>query len=263
MTKVYTLLILTLVSFSCLAQVEGTWKIAPEANSLAVGPAMGDFSWYSISDDEVNQRACYYNDLYVFRADGTFINMQGNETWLEEWQSGGDAMCGAPVAPHDGSNDATWSYNATNRTVTITGVGAYIGLPKVHNAGEIDNPANAVSSITYPANIQGDRMVIDINFGGIGVWHFVLVKVTGTTSVTEITEEAFSFSPNPATSEIYVNSENPIDAFTIRDITGKVMIERRNILLNENIDVSTFDQGLYLLESRSGDQITVKKLMIK
>ena len=263
MRKIYTLFILALACSFSYAQVEGTWQIAPEANSLAVGPAMGDFSWWSINSDEVVQRSCYYDDLYVFRADGTFINMLGSETWLEEWQTGGaDAGCGAPVAPHDGSGSATWSYNATNRTVTLTGVGAYLGLPKVNNSGEIDNPDNAPASITYPANIQGDRMVIDINFGP-GFWHYELVRVTGTTSVSDITEDAFTFSPNPATDELRIVSDEVIDAFTIRDMTGRIVLQRSDMIINETIDVSSFESGLYLLESRSGDQRTVKRVVIK
>ena len=51
--------------------------------------------------------------------------MQGS-TWLESWQE----ECGTPVAPHDGSNPATYSY--TGDTVTVVGDGA-LGLPKVHN----------------------------------------------------------------------------------------------------------------------------------
>ncbi len=267
MTKVYTLLIFITLSFSCLAQVEGTWRVAPEANSLAVGPAMGDFSFFSISDEEVAERACFYDDLFVFRANGSFENIPGDETWLEGFQTGGaDPGCGTPVAPHDGSNPATWTYNATNRTVTLNGVGAHLGLSKVINDDELERPEDAPNSITYPVILSGDRMTIDIpvTLGTeSGFWHFVLVRVTGTTSVRDIAEDQFSFSPNPAISEIYVNSAEPIDAFTIRDITGKVMLQRNKVLLNETIDVSTFSQGLYLLESRSGDQVTVKKMMVK
>ena len=55
----------------------------------------------------------------------------GDETWLEGWQNGGSEVCGAPVAPFDGSNSATYSYDASAGTLTVTGLGAHIGLPKV------------------------------------------------------------------------------------------------------------------------------------
>ncbi|MDP6033639.1 MAG: lamin tail domain-containing protein, partial [Candidatus Marinimicrobia bacterium] len=91
----------------------GTWKMAPEAGALFVGPNPGDDSWWSNSADDVVIRACYFDDDYVFNADGSFNNVQGDETWLEYWQhlsdTNGDGSvdydddhCGAPVYPHDG-----------------------------------------------------------------------------------------------------------------------------------------------------------------
>ncbi|MBT6939815.1 MAG: hypothetical protein HN994_05425, partial [Candidatus Marinimicrobia bacterium] len=87
--------------------IEGTWKLAPIAGALMVGPAANDGSWWSNTEDDVALRACYFDDEYVFGADGSFSNVLGTETWIEGWQGGTDA-CGAPVAPHDGSNAASW-----------------------------------------------------------------------------------------------------------------------------------------------------------
>ncbi|MCB0431605.1 MAG: hypothetical protein KDD18_00685, partial [Mangrovimonas sp.] len=62
-------------------------------------------------------RACYYDDEYVFGADGSFSNVLGSDTWIEGWQGGSDA-CGAPVAPYDGTAVATYTYDAGAGTVT-------------------------------------------------------------------------------------------------------------------------------------------------
>ena len=75
--------------------LEGTWQVT----SLGVGPTQGATNWWS-NDVSSGQRACYYDDTYVFNADGSFANVQGDETWLETWQEGVDAEgYGAPVAP--------------------------------------------------------------------------------------------------------------------------------------------------------------------
>ena len=55
-------------------------------------------------------------------------NAMGGDTWLEGWQ--GAEGCGAPVAPFDGSNAATYSHDASAGTLTVYGLGAHIGLPK-------------------------------------------------------------------------------------------------------------------------------------
>ena len=38
-----------------------------------------------------------------------------------------------PVAPHDGSASATFSYDEASATLTLTGKGAHLGLPKAVN----------------------------------------------------------------------------------------------------------------------------------
>ena len=57
--------------------------------------------------------------------------------------------CGTPAAPHDGSADATYVYNAEAGTLTISGKGAHVGLPKAVNTGEISNGAAIPDEVTY------------------------------------------------------------------------------------------------------------------
>ena len=93
-------------------------------------------------------------DLFVFGADGAFSQAMGTETWLEGWQGVSADGCGTPVSPHDGSA-TDYTYSVTNNmgvgysTVTVSGIGAHLGLAKVHNNGELSSPegANDVSSI--------------------------------------------------------------------------------------------------------------------
>ena len=168
MRKTYILLFLFTFSLTfAFAQVAGTWKMAPQAGALAVGPELGNYSWWSNSAGDVAIRACYFDDEYVFAEDGTFNNVQQDETWIEPWQGMDPEACGAPVAPHDGSIPATWAYDADAGTITLNGEGAYLGLSKVVNDGELsaDPPAPLPSSITYPVefNATGDTMTIDIS----------------------------------------------------------------------------------------------------
>ncbi|MBF8150245.1 hypothetical protein ITJ86_10070 [Winogradskyella sp. F6397] len=154
----------------------GTWQMAAEAGSLAVGPHVGDTSWYSCDDGCVVDRACYFDDTYVFGADGSFANVLGTETWIEPWQ-GGDDTCGAPVAPHDGSIPATYSYDIGSGTLTIMGEGSYIGLPKATNQGELPD-VDVPGSITYTATLSDNNNTMHVNVEtGTGVfWQYKLVK---------------------------------------------------------------------------------------
>ncbi|MEZ5195214.1 MAG: hypothetical protein R2764_02050 [Bacteroidales bacterium] len=68
------------------------------------------------------ERDCFFDDTYVFGADGSFSNVLGTETWLEDWQVG-SYECGTPVAPHDGTVAATYTFDETGGTVTLNGTG--------------------------------------------------------------------------------------------------------------------------------------------
>jgi hypothetical protein len=239
------------------------WKMSPTAQSLAVGPNKGDFSWWAIDDANVITRACFYDDEFKFNADGSFENVLGDDTWLEPWQGVAAEECGAPVAPHDGSAIASWAYDADAGTVTLTGTGAYLGLPKVHNAGELSSPNDAVAEITYPVEMSEDgmTMTIDIDFGG-GWWHFVLAKEEDRSNVKSIDKNLFKVYPNPAKNEITVSSIENIGKVTIYDVTGKVMYTSNKVNANSTVNVSTFSRGVYMIEVMTDNKVSVKRLIL-
>ena len=133
--------------------IAGTWKIAPIAGALGVGPAQGDISWWSSVKQDVATRACLMDDEFVFGADGSFANVMGGSTWVEGWQGAAEDGCGTPVYPHDGAatRTYTYSYDADAGTITVNGVGAHLGLAKVYNGGELASASEAagIESITY------------------------------------------------------------------------------------------------------------------
>ena len=119
--------------------------MSPVASALAVGPSSDNLSWWSNSAEDVDTRYCLFDDVYSFNADGSFSNTTDDLTWLETWQGVDAESCGAPVAPHDGSAAATFVYDEAAGTLTLNGVGAYIGLAKVVNGGEVSNGATNAS----------------------------------------------------------------------------------------------------------------------
>ena len=179
----------------------GTWKLAPIAGALGVGPAVGDVSWFSCDANCVTERACHYDDEYIFGSDGTFTNNLGADTWVEGWQGGADT-CGTPVAPYDGSNAATYVYDETGGTVTLNGTGAFLGLPKANNQGELPNVA-VPSSITYNVIFTGANSIDIYIESGSGVfWQYKMIREAGTTNpiagTWQMAEEAGSLGVGPA-----------------------------------------------------------------
>ena len=180
MKKIYTLLLLS-ISISFSAQIEGSWSLNPAAGALGVGPDSANTSWWSSDAAAVTTRDCLFDDSIVFHSNGTYDHYMDGSTWLETWQAGSPAEgCGAPIAPHDGGSN---SYTFANGVLTVSGVGAHIGLAKVHNSGEDGAPVN--DQIAYHVTFSGSSseiMTVDISFpnaggtNGLGWWRYVYLK---------------------------------------------------------------------------------------
>ena len=174
----------------------GTWKLAPVAGALALGPNANDFSWWSNSLADVTTRDCLFDDQYIFDAGTESTNEAGDtlwtgayeiltdgSTWLETWQGFSTEICGDPVAPHDESNAPfTYEVNISAGTVTLKGVGAYFGLAKVYNGAELAAAADAPESITY-THVDDDGSdsleKFQIIGANAGLWQYTLEHQEG------------------------------------------------------------------------------------
>ena len=177
-------------SVSPAIPIAGDWKLAPIAGALGVGwDADNANGWWSSTENMITDRACIFDDIYRLSSDGTFTNLMGNLTWLESWQGSDPEACATPVAPHNGSVPATYIYDATASTITVNGLGAHIGLPKVHNNGELSASEDAVTAITYTISElapDGMSMTLQVNYSGSAVWQFKLVKLENTLDAGEV-----------------------------------------------------------------------------
>ena len=122
-----------------------------------------------------NDWGCFLDDVYVFESNGSFSNDLGSTTWIQPFQVALDSMsnlCGTPVSPFDGSS-TTHTYTRTGNTkgtITINGVGAYLGLAEMTNVENLNGSeaqANGVypdipASRFYAYEIEGDYLLLKI-----------------------------------------------------------------------------------------------------
>ena len=154
----------------------GEWVMVSEAGALAVGPTAGSAEWWFNSEADLTTRACFFDDVYTFGTDGSFSISMDGETWLEVWQGVGSDQCGTPVAPHDGTASYTWEI--VEGKLKLVGKGAFVGLAKAVNAGEL--PSVAVpDDVTYmidqfDVNGGNKRMKLIIETGSGVFWTFIL-----------------------------------------------------------------------------------------
>ena len=178
----------------------GDWVLVPEYGAFGVGPTPGSTSNWVSDEDAVNTRSCLFDDVYRFDFDGTFQNILGDQTWLETWQGVSSESCGVPVSPHDGLTSASYSYDFDAKMITINGIGAYLGIPKVINdAAELSDPESAPESISYKvvANTQ-DRMTLEVSYTG-GYWTFKFIRKDALNSETPPATDGRLSMPSLAT----------------------------------------------------------------
>jgi len=162
---------------------EKIWKLAPEAGALHVGPNVYDV-WWSSSASDVNDRACHFDDEYIFRENGEFEYKNNGDFWADSDDDGNvypnDMAIGVGCHPstdwplaYQAWDSGVHSFDIMNNTLTINGEGAWIGLYKIGNTSDVLVPQD---SITY--NIQSlnsTRMVLVAAYG-TQVWKITLTS---------------------------------------------------------------------------------------
>ena len=152
----------------------GKWKLDGDG-AAGVGPSAGSMEWWASVEAD---RPCWYDDIYDFGADGSFSNVHGDATWVEGWQGGADS-CAAPVAPHDGSADAVFTYDEDASTLTLMGKGAYLAVPKAVNGQELSSVADTPDFVTYQVTtLDGDSMSLTVETAAGVWWSFNLKRVS-------------------------------------------------------------------------------------
>jgi Leucine-rich repeat (LRR) protein len=191
MKKDYCIIFIALCCFFNLnAQLDGTWRIASEPEALKVGPEPGSSLWWSNDEQTLIDRACYFDDAYIFNSDGSYSNVLGSETWLEPFQGVAEAQCGPPIFPHDGSANATYVYDQIAGTITLNGQGAYLGLSQATNNGNLVDLTNVPQSITYDVVLSDNNNVMTLAIEA-GTGTFWTYKLISDELVVDITDSNF------------------------------------------------------------------------
>ena len=152
-----------------------TWRLIPAAGALFIGPDDGTgTTWFASSEDDVDVRACQFDDEWTFSVDGAMVYDTKGDIWGEDYlgfnfECVATADLGAPVADWgDGTHlfDVTAPTNGEPAKLTVTGSGAFIGLPKVTNGMEVGFPVNqTIYDIIRMETIAGqDIMELEVKF---------------------------------------------------------------------------------------------------
>lgn len=169
-----------------------SWRLNPGAGALSVGPFKGSGEWFSTTEEDVMDRACTFDDTYTFGVDGKFVYATNGDLWGEPYMGIDPDGCVDDVALP--AETAAWGpgehafvvEEGEVNFVTVTGTGAFIGLPKAFNGGEYAaGPPTENGSVRYEVLDYIDdgekeimRLTVDISEGSMGgaYWTFTLIS---------------------------------------------------------------------------------------
>jgi len=173
----------------------GQWVLLHDAGAMNVAESIeimeAGGTWWKNGFDALITRACIFDDIYEFKDDMSFNNILGDETWQEGgWDAVAAEGCGDALAPFDGTATATWAHNTEDSTITLNGMGAFLGISRAANGVELTDPAAALESLTYSGvTISDDKDYLTLHINvGTGFWRFKFARVGSVGAVNPTTD---------------------------------------------------------------------------
>lgn len=212
-----------------------TWKLYREGTSLGVGPdAANARQWFAL--ENTGARPCVYYHEFTFARDGSFTFDDMGSFWGETAVWGGtdlNEVCFEAIASNmvnsEGTDVSAWlsgtfayEYDPVVGTITLTGNGAWMGLPQCGTSGESIVPE---PSKTFSATIEEmegyDLLTIAYDWGDT-YWDMTFASYSDPSLEPDVVEDEPPFGedlPNLTPDEMY-NTFETASSFVVLDTAG-------------------------------------------
>lgn len=199
-------------------------------------------------------------DFWMVKLDGArMIQWQkalggtNNESAYDVQQTKNGAYIVAGVA-----QTSTWTHTNTHSAwlVRLDSAGTLQWQDSLWNSGYED--ARAIQQTTDGGFIMGGSTGVS----GPHVGNYWIVKLaTDPTAVsTPTAAESFSLFPNPATTEVHIQTSEAIRSVLLTDISGKEVFRGGNTTV---IPTATLANGMYLVRVLTANGVTTQKLSVQ
>jgi PKD repeat protein len=159
-----------------------TWKllrvVAPGVWPLEVGPIDHSVVWWAQGrdNDEIALRPCIMNDEFIFYRDGRYEYKTNGDFWAEGGVFDPANECRSSAAGNMTGPNGTdlsafgdgvhaYTFNPAAQTLTVTGLGAFIGLPKIGTDREVSTPQPSVTyQVLKLTDGPVDTLVLNVNW---------------------------------------------------------------------------------------------------
>lgn len=119
------------------------------------------------------------------------------------------------------------------------------------------SPNNFAVFAVSESGISGDKTAPNR-----GMFHFWMFDLTTTLGIDALEQTNFTVYPNPAHNWIHVPFvDNKPTVFTVTDASGRIVDS--GVLTATQLDVSTFQNGMYTLQLLTDDQVLVSRFVVQ
>lgn len=184
-----------------------TWYLQRQGVALGIGPVAGDNQWWSFGGvTPLGDRPCILDDGFTFKRDGDvdfssngtiFIDSDGNGGWLGAGSAEGchdeteagilTASTGEDLSSFADGGAYTFVFDPTAGTITVNGLGFYIGLANKLADGDnyIPQQQKVYTLVHFGEGAVADSMTIALASAS-QAWNFNLVSYHNPADLPEI-----------------------------------------------------------------------------
>ncbi len=218
-----------------------TWKLLRDISAgdefpMLVGPQDRSQIWWAFGlNDPIGSRPCIMEEEYIFGADGSYVYNTFGSVFADfgVWNVDLEGACvdetnpanmvnvdGADISAWGSNSGYTFEFDNTANTLTVSGVGAHVGLPKVGVGAEFNTPQPSVTYniVTLEDNNGIDKMVLETDLDAAGgYWSFTLVSYDDPSLEPELpgAPPSVSFDSSiDGNTVTFTNTSNNADSFS-------------------------------------------------
>lgn len=195
--------------------------------------------------------------MYIPAGKGGYFNIQG------ETEAGGAGNGGAGV--FNSGNVVFNDAGATPGEVVDDANGEILSYPEatwfdVSIYADVDNTEYTITidgSSASPTVFGDDAVLGGIDFFSIDTnnQYYIddVIFAPGVLGTNDFAADVFSVYPNPVKDVLNINSKVSVDAVTVYDVLGKVVLQAQPDAVSPSIDMSALSSGAYLVNVKIGN----------
>ncbi|MCD6555576.1 MAG: T9SS type A sorting domain-containing protein [Bacteroidales bacterium] len=239
------------------------------------GEALGDESGWSVSlnsDGSIVAIGAQRNDGNGSNAGHVRIYENQSGTWVQIGQD----------IDGEAADDYSGRSVCLSSDGSIVAIGALYNCSNGINAGHVRIYENQSGNWTQigqdiDGEVAGDKSGSSVSLSSDGLTVAIGAPLNDGNSIeagharvfknlsaeiSKISKKGISIYPIPTSGIIYINLANKnIQELMILDITGKQIIEKFHVQQNNEIDLSDFESGIYIISIQTDNEIFTSKIM--